>query len=139
MSNSLFCVSGKNVLVTGGSRGIGYMIAKGYTLAGANVIITSRDEKACSVAADELKCQFITSNIANREGCAKLVSEVKQAFHGKLHVLVNNVRGTLFFSFYHHLLQLIIFFYRLVLHGESLGNENQGALIGDSTRCWTLM
>jgi NAD(P)-dependent dehydrogenase (short-subunit alcohol dehydrogenase family) len=88
---NLFCVSGKNVLVTGGSRGIGYMIAKGYVRAGANVIITSRDEKACSIAAGELNCNFISSNVANREGCAKLVNDVKQAFHGKLHVLVNNV------------------------------------------------
>jgi NAD(P)-dependent dehydrogenase (short-subunit alcohol dehydrogenase family) len=101
-TNNLFCVSGKNVLVTGGSRGIGYMIAKGYSLAGANVIITSRDEKACSSAADEIKCQFIPSNIANREGCAKLVDDVNQAFHGKLHVLVNNVRDILFIFFYHH-------------------------------------
>ena len=51
---SLFCVAGKNVLVTGGSRGIGYTIARAFVEGGANVLITSRDPKACEEAASDL-------------------------------------------------------------------------------------
>jgi NAD(P)-dependent dehydrogenase (short-subunit alcohol dehydrogenase family) len=52
--NSLFSVSGKNVLITGGSRGIGLMIAKTFVLAGANVLLTSRSEQACKDATDSI-------------------------------------------------------------------------------------
>ena len=90
-SASLFSVVGKNVLVTGGSRGIGYMIAKGFCQAGANVLLTSRDESACAQAAEELSCQYVTSNVATREGCKELAKEVSKVFDGSLHVLVNNV------------------------------------------------
>jgi NAD(P)-dependent dehydrogenase (short-subunit alcohol dehydrogenase family) len=87
---SLFSVAGKNVLVTGGSRGIGYMIAQGYVEAGANVVLTSRDEKACRKAADELKCRYLVSNVSSRAGCEALASDVAAAFDSKLHVLINN-------------------------------------------------
>jgi NAD(P)-dependent dehydrogenase (short-subunit alcohol dehydrogenase family) len=52
--NSLFSVSGKNVLITGGSRGIGLMIAKTFVLAGANVLLTSRSEQACKDATESI-------------------------------------------------------------------------------------
>jgi len=90
-ASSLFSVAGKNVLVTGGSRGIGFMIAKGYALAGANVLLTSRDGKACSEAASEINCQYVAANVSTREGCKDLAQEVSRVFNGKLHVLVNNV------------------------------------------------
>lgn len=51
---SLFGVSGKNVLVTGGGRGIGFMIAEGFARNGANVYLTSRSQKALQAAADHL-------------------------------------------------------------------------------------
>ena len=90
-SSSLFSVVGKNVLVTGGSRGIGFMIAKGFVQAGANVLLTSRDESACAQAAAELSCHYVTSNVATREGCKDLAKQVSRVFDGNLHVLVNNV------------------------------------------------
>ena len=90
-ASSLFSVTGKNVLVTGGSRGIGFMIAKGFAQAGANVLLTSRDEKACAAAASEINCQYVISNVATREGCKDLAVEVSRVFNGNLHVLVNNV------------------------------------------------
>ena len=46
----LFAVEGKRVLVTGGSRGIGEMIARGFVEAGARVYITSRKADACAQA-----------------------------------------------------------------------------------------
>jgi NAD(P)-dependent dehydrogenase (short-subunit alcohol dehydrogenase family) len=87
---SLFSVANKNVLVTGGSRGIGFMIAKGYVQAGANVILTSRDEKACAAAAATLQCQYVASNVSTREGCEALAHSVSDMFHNRLDVLVNN-------------------------------------------------
>jgi NAD(P)-dependent dehydrogenase (short-subunit alcohol dehydrogenase family) len=105
--SSLFSVAGKNVLVTGGSRGIGKMICQGFAEAGANVLLTSRDETACQAAALEisnsnqqptapaaavepLKCDYIVSNVSTRAGCEALAAQVSQIFNGQLHVLVNN-------------------------------------------------
>ena len=48
---SLFSVTGKSVLVTGGSRGIGFMIAEGFVRAGASVTISSRKGGDCQAAA----------------------------------------------------------------------------------------
>jgi NAD(P)-dependent dehydrogenase (short-subunit alcohol dehydrogenase family) len=85
---SLFSVVGKNVLVTGGSRGVGFMIAKGFSQAGANVILTSRDEKACAEAAATLQCQYVASNVSTKEGCDALVHSVSDMFQNRLDVLV---------------------------------------------------
>uniref|UniRef100_A0A7S2YCX8 Ketoreductase domain-containing protein n=1 Tax=Entomoneis paludosa TaxID=265537 RepID=A0A7S2YCX8_9STRA len=89
-ASTLFSVAGKNVLVTGGSRGIGYMIAKGFQEQGANVLLTSRSEEACQKAAQELNCHYVASNVSNREGCEALADHVGQVFDQGLHVLVNN-------------------------------------------------
>ena len=73
-ASSLFSVTGKNVLVTGSSRGIGLMIAKGFVNAGANVILTSRSEEACKEAAASINCNhYVASNVSSREGCNRLV------------------------------------------------------------------
>ena len=79
-SQALFSVAGKNVLVTGGSRGIGLMIASTFVRHGANVLLTSRDPKACQEAADHLigsgatnnKVHHVASNVSTREGCKAL-------------------------------------------------------------------
>jgi NAD(P)-dependent dehydrogenase (short-subunit alcohol dehydrogenase family) len=89
-ASQLFSVVGKNILITGGSRGIGFMIAKGFVSGGANVIITSRDEKACSEAAQSIQCLYIASNVSSREGCKALADHVAKVFGGKLDVLINN-------------------------------------------------
>ena len=54
MSSHLFNVAGKNVLITGGSRGIGLMIADSFAKAGANIFLTSRDANACRSAAETI-------------------------------------------------------------------------------------
>jgi NAD(P)-dependent dehydrogenase (short-subunit alcohol dehydrogenase family) len=82
--NKLFSVAGKNVLVTGGSRG--------FSDAGANVMITSRDENACreAVASCNNSVKFVTSNVSSREGCEELATRVGEVFNGRLDVLINN-------------------------------------------------
>jgi NAD(P)-dependent dehydrogenase (short-subunit alcohol dehydrogenase family) len=89
--SSLFSVAGKNVLITGGSRGIGLMIATGFAQHGANVLLTSRDATACQEAASRLpNCQFVASNVSSREGCDILVRHAADLFENKLHILINN-------------------------------------------------
>lgn len=88
--STLFSVAGKNVLVTGGSRGIGLMIAQGFVNAGANVVLTSRSEEACKEAAASLKCNYVTSHVGTRQGCETLAQQVGELFDNKLDVLVNN-------------------------------------------------
>jgi NAD(P)-dependent dehydrogenase (short-subunit alcohol dehydrogenase family) len=89
--SSLFSVAGKNVLVTGGSRGIGVMIAKGLQNAGANVLLTSRSEEACREAAASIPgSKFVASNVSSREGCEELAERVAEIFDNRLDVLINN-------------------------------------------------
>ncbi|CAH1763287.1 4588_t:CDS:2 [Entrophospora sp. SA101] len=99
---SLFGVNGKKVLITGGSRGIGLMIAKGFVSNGAKVYISSRSSNAC----DQLKLKQIiqTKMLLSGPGEAislpadlqklsevkRLVSEIEKREDGKLDVLVNN-------------------------------------------------
>ncbi|KAL7551069.1 hypothetical protein ACHAWF_016801, partial [Thalassiosira exigua] len=99
-SSTLFSVAGKNVLVTGGSRGIGLMIASTFVRHGANVLLTSRDPKACAEAARSLISQrstgdaasvhHVSSNVSTREGCKALAQYTGELFGGRLDVLVNN-------------------------------------------------
>lgn len=66
------------------------MIAKGFANAGANVLLTSRSEEACSEAAAAISCQYTASNVSSREGCEKLAERVSEIFNNRLDVLVNN-------------------------------------------------
>jgi NAD(P)-dependent dehydrogenase (short-subunit alcohol dehydrogenase family) len=89
----LFSVREKTVVVTGGSRGIGFMIAQGMVEAGARVIISARKAEACAQAAAELaklgSCEAVPADLSTSDGVAVLASAVKERF-GSLNVLVNN-------------------------------------------------
>jgi len=93
----LFSVKGKTVLVTGGSRGIGLMIAQGFVEAGAEVIIASRKAEVCAEVADRLSalgsCQAIPADLATTEGAHRLAQAVI-ARGRPLDVLVNNAGAT---------------------------------------------
>ena len=89
----LFSIKGKVALVTGGSRGIGLMIARGFVEAGAKVYISSRKKEVCDRVAEELseigQCISIPSDLsstAGRDQLVRLLFEKEEA----LHVLVNN-------------------------------------------------
>ena len=95
--SALFDVTNKVVLVSGGSRGIGEMIARGFVEAGASVIISSRKAEACEALASELAaigpCRAVPANLANEAECRRLADDVART-EGRLDVLVNNAGAT---------------------------------------------
>jgi NAD(P)-dependent dehydrogenase (short-subunit alcohol dehydrogenase family) len=89
----LFSIRGKVALVTGGSRGIGMMIARGYVEAGAKVYISARKKDACDQAAARLSevgpCFSIPADLSTNEGCKRLADELSSREQA-LDILVNN-------------------------------------------------
>jgi NAD(P)-dependent dehydrogenase (short-subunit alcohol dehydrogenase family) len=89
----LFSVRGKVALVTGGSSGIGLMIAQGYVEAGARVYISSRKKDVCDGVAASLSklgtCVSIPADVATTEGRTLLVDAIGAREKG-LDILVNN-------------------------------------------------
>lgn len=95
--DDLFSVKGKTAVVTGGSRGIGLMIARGYVEAGAKVYISSRKADVCDeVAADLSKvgtCIPLPADLSTEEGCRGLADAVGEQ-ESRLDILVNNAGAT---------------------------------------------
>lgn len=92
---NLFSIEGKTALVTGGSRGIGEMIAAGFLANGAKVYITSRKAEVCDATAKRLsddyggECISLPANLADLGGIDLLTDQLKER-EQKLHILVNN-------------------------------------------------
>ena len=80
--NNLFSIQGKTALVTGGSRGIGEMIAAGFLSQGAKVYISSRKAKACEATAERLRqtygghCIALPADLSNLAGVESLAAAV---------------------------------------------------------------
>jgi NAD(P)-dependent dehydrogenase (short-subunit alcohol dehydrogenase family) len=95
--SELFDVSGKTALVTGGSRGIGLMIARGLVQAGARVILSSRKSADVTAAAEALSehgaCEAIPGDVSTPDGAATLAGETLSRVE-QLDILVNNAGVT---------------------------------------------
>jgi NAD(P)-dependent dehydrogenase (short-subunit alcohol dehydrogenase family) len=95
---SIFDLTGKVAIITGGSRGIGSAIAKGFAEAGADVLICARKAPDLQVTSSEIKamgrqCIPIVADVRNEEEVEKMVERALQEF-GKVDILVNNAGGT---------------------------------------------
>ena len=91
--NKLFDISGKVALVTGGSRGIGEMIAEGFVANGVKTYISSRKVEACDATAARMskvgECISVPADLSTAEGISSLSTAVKSE-EGQLDILVNN-------------------------------------------------
>lgn len=92
----LFGLAGKRALVTGGTRGIGLMMARGLLQAGAQVVLSSRKQDACDRAVAELapfgEVSAVAADLSRHDECDRLAERVTA--DGPLHVLVNNAGAT---------------------------------------------
>ncbi len=89
----LFSVKGKVALVTGGSRGIGLMIARGLVANGVRTYVSSRKQDVCDQVATELsrdgECRSLPADLTRGDERARVVAELS-ARERALHILVNN-------------------------------------------------
>jgi NAD(P)-dependent dehydrogenase (short-subunit alcohol dehydrogenase family) len=96
-ATGLFDVAGKTALVTGGSRGIGLMIARGLVRAGARVIVSSRKQGDVEASAEQLAsegdCVAIVGDVSTPEGATALAAATHERF-ASLDILVNNAGVT---------------------------------------------
>jgi NAD(P)-dependent dehydrogenase (short-subunit alcohol dehydrogenase family) len=96
-ASSLFDIAGKTALVTGGTRGIGKMIAEGFVDAGVKVYISSRKADVVTEVATELSkkgtCIGIPADLSTEAECRRLADEIA-AREASLDILVNNAGAT---------------------------------------------
>jgi NAD(P)-dependent dehydrogenase (short-subunit alcohol dehydrogenase family) len=91
----LFDLSGKTALITGGSRGLGLSMARGFASAGANIVVVSRKHDVCAEVAEEIaadhgvKTWAFGCNVSSWDECTELAAVAEKATGG-LDVLVNN-------------------------------------------------
>lgn len=92
-TTAMFSLAGRSALVTGGSRGIGRMIAEGLLRQGARVYISARKAEACNEAAKELssigRCVSLPADVSTTAGIAELVAAY-EGHEQSLDILVNN-------------------------------------------------
>lgn len=95
--SELFSIEGKVAVVTGGSRGIGLMIARGFVEAGARVIVSSRKADVCEEVAAELskvgECRAVPADLSRETECRRLAAEVAVT-ESRLDILLNNAGAT---------------------------------------------
>ena len=95
----LFDMTGRVVIVTGGTRGIGRSLAEGYVCAGAKVVVASRSADACKETEDHLRAMGaeaigVPAHMADLDDLAELVRRAVEEFGG-VDVVVNNAANAL--------------------------------------------
>ena len=96
---SLFDMTGRVVIVTGGTRGIGRALAEGYAAANAKVVVASRKPEACQEAEQHLRALGaealgVPTHLGDLEALRSLVQKTVEAFGG-IDVVVNNAANAL--------------------------------------------
>jgi NAD(P)-dependent dehydrogenase (short-subunit alcohol dehydrogenase family) len=101
---SLFDMTGKVVVITGSSRGIGKAIAEEMAEHGAKVVISSRKADACDLVTDAINAKYgagtaitIAANISSKDSLQNLVDETRKAF-GKIDALVCNAASNPYYG-----------------------------------------
>jgi len=98
MQNTIFNLSGRSALVTGGSRGIGLAIASGFAQAGADLFLCSRKQEHLDQAAEKIRAaavgvetrvETMVADMAQRDDLQRVAREALQRL-GKIDILVNN-------------------------------------------------
>src|SRR4051812_49563806 len=92
-------MTGRSVIVTGGTRGIGLALAEGYVLAGARVVVASRKPDACERAAEHLRglggeAIGVPTHLGDVDSLATLVQRTVDEYGG-IDVVVNNAANAL--------------------------------------------
>ncbi len=96
---ALFDMTGRVVVVTGGTRGIGLALAEGYAAAGARVVVASRKADACAATEAHLRSRGadalgVPTHLGDVDAVAELVARTVDAFGG-IDVVVNNAANAL--------------------------------------------
>ena len=95
--DELFSIRGKTAVITGGTRGIGLMMAEAYVRAGVKVYVSSRKADVCAEVAERLseigECIGIPADLSTEAECRRLADEIASR-EDRLHVLINNAGAT---------------------------------------------
>ena len=86
-------LSNKNIVITGGSSGIGLAMAKKFISEGANILITGRNEKKMVAALNQLgqdKCRYIIADVCDVEHVSEFLQQAKDELGGRIDCLVSN-------------------------------------------------
>src|SRR6266446_6922164 len=93
MIGTKFDLTGRVALVTGGSKGLGKAMARGFGAAGADVVISSRSECELAAAAEVIgtktRVAWVVADLSRRDETVRLAREAQSAF-GRIDILVNN-------------------------------------------------
>jgi NAD(P)-dependent dehydrogenase (short-subunit alcohol dehydrogenase family) len=91
MIGTQFDLKGRVALVTGGSKGLGKAMARGFAEAGADVVIASRNEDELKSAAEAIgkRVAWVVADLSRRDEAVRLAHEAQAAF-GRIDILVNN-------------------------------------------------
>src|SRR5271155_2423307 len=93
MIGTQFDLTGRVALVTGGSKGLGKAMARGFAAAGADVVISSRSQSELEAAAEVIgtktRVAWVVADLSRRDDAVRLAREAPAAF-GRIDILVNN-------------------------------------------------